>query len=184
MYCGSSFIVESIVRIEYYAWKFFTDESQGAMLELSCRISLRMYVGYFFELDRSLTGNRCLIISTEEKTVIVVGEYSCQFLYFTCICDNSPDLIWYGSKCFEDSGFCEDIELFSLSEGYSHHEERCYLCCESFCRGDSYLFSCVSKYPRICLFSNGRTGDIDDTESHNTTMFRFTECCESVCCFT
>jgi hypothetical protein len=71
MYCGSCFIIKCIGGIEDNAWKFLADESQRSMFELSCRICFRVNIGDFFEFYRTLASNRCLVVSTQEKTMIV-----------------------------------------------------------------------------------------------------------------
>lgn len=62
-----------------------------------------MYVGDFFELDRSFAGDRVLVVSTEEEAVIIGGYFFCEEFDIFCIFYDTPDLIWYESKCFEYS---------------------------------------------------------------------------------
>ena len=152
------------------------------MLELSCCVRFAVDVGDLLHLKRALHADRIVDAAADEEDILLCCELAREpldpLLVFECLLD----LIGDAHKLSEELLF----PLFIDGASYRSKLDRknvcyCELCAVCLGRGYGDLGTCESIECVVCLTCDGRTYDVDDSQSFDAEFLALSKSRKRVC---
>ena len=156
-------------------------QADGAVFQLTGRISLRVDIGNLFHFQASFQADGIIQTSSDKEDIVSMGIFRCKPLDTVTVLQYPFHFIRQSEK-LADIIFIAFLIDFSL---YPCHLHRKHIHCSKLCTvglGCSYCnFGSGKCIQHMVSFPcNGRSHNVHNSKCFRSVLFRFTECCQRV----